>query len=417
MGAKRLIPIGSKINTYQPVTKGLAVPKAANDNIVAANDNGLGNIPKKYVKAAAKGNLSKIANGVLKGVISQADANALLGITPASAAVALGATLVGGYVQGSVMTALSLVPGFYAPGFTVTKQCPLIMSVPPGSFVQGFRQTAYSPQFGNCNTGQNGAGMVPISTPIAADIQTFLLGPEQIRPGLSTRFNHWQVHSRPLAGVAPVTPTVVAPGVRNFPVPQGSAMAPAPNPNTPVALVPSLPPVPDMIPPDLPAPDPVAKWETGAMDAPTPKWWKGQQPRMTPSAPPPKGTEERKAYSKVRGAGAALAAAMDRLSEGAEVVDAIYKALPPELRAKIESNPAHSDKRGWADQFGQYGIAGADWKLVAIYQNVDKLDVAQAFKNIIVNEAEDRVYGAAFRAKSEALAAGHSDRYRRKRWK
>lgn len=413
MGAKKYIPIGSKINVYKPQTSGLPVPKAANDNYQAANDNGITEIPKKYRKAAVKGNLAKIANAVQAGKLTPAQASTLLGMAPASALVAVGATLVGGYVQGAVLEAVGLTPGFYAPGFTLTKQCPLNMSVPPGNFVQAFHQTAYSPNFGACRTGQTGAGMVALATAIGATIKTFCVGPEQIRPGLSTRYNHWQTYSRPIAGPA-VSPTVYLPGPRSFPVPTGSPTAPMINPNLPGALVPAMPPVPDMIPPDAPAVDPVMKAEIGGAPEPVPRWFARPKPSMTRSQPPKKGEKEKKTRGPVQ-FGHMLAKAMDTISEGAEVVDAVYKALPPKLRGAIEADPAHSDKRGWADQFGQYGISGADWKLKAIYDNFDQLDAVEAFKNIIVNEAEDRVYGAAFRERKQVLAAGNS-RYRKRSW-
>lgn len=78
---------------------------------------------------------------------------------------------------------------------------------------------------------------------------------------------------------------------------------------------------------------------------------------------------------------------LGEVSEGAELVDAVYDALPADVKRRWD----RPDKRG--DQFGQYGIEGADWKLRALWYNWHRVDVAQAAKNIIKNNLSDKVIG------------------------
>lgn len=120
---------------------------------------------------------------------------------------------------------------------------------------------------------------------------------------------------------------------------------------------------------------------------------------------PPSGKEkEGKALSKSKRVAIAAYRVMDRLSEGAEIVDAVYAALPADVRKRWEKGRPKS--RGFVDQAGQYGIDGADWKAKAIYMNFHKLDIAQAWRNILQNELEDKAYGAAHASKDKLLKRG-----------
>ena len=105
--------------------------------------------------------------------------------------------------------------------------------------------------------------------------------------------------------------------------------------------------------------------------------------------------------TRTKAIGIALYKALDAVSESAEVVDAVYDALPKDVRKRWEKERFPDarwirDKNTgeWVrvgverpgDNFGQYGIDGADWKLQALYYNWHKVDVEKAIKNIIKNE-------------------------------
>lgn len=105
--------------------------------------------------------------------------------------------------------------------------------------------------------------------------------------------------------------------------------------------------------------------------------------------PPGRRTKEKKVLSKSKRIGIGIFNLMDFMSESADIIDAIYEALPKDVQKRWARG-----RRGAVDQFGQYGINGADWKLQAIYHNWHKLDAVAAVENIIKNELEDKVYGA-----------------------
>lgn len=138
-------------------------------------------------------------------------------------------------------------------------------------------------------------------------------------------------------------------------------------------------------PPPAPLPDPAGgEWQ-----------WRSDGPPNPPPRPhtrqPPRGrNKERKARSRSAAIGIALFRALDWISEAAEVVDALYDALPKDVKARWGRD---RDGRGFIDQAGQYGIDGADWKLQALYHNWHKVDVPQAIKNIVKNGVEDKVIG------------------------
>ena len=122
----------------------------------------------------------------------------------------------------------------------------------------------------------------------------------------------------------------------------------------------------------------------------------------------------------------------DKLSEGSEVVDCLYQQLPKDTRKKIEKDmgyhwfkvpetgkwkwvpPSGSVYSGAADQFGQYGVQGAPWKLQAIYDHFDKIGEAemQGFaKCVAINEVEDRFVGKAMAQRSKAVYARRVDKW------
>lgn len=109
-----------------------------------------------------------------------------------------------------------------------------------------------------------------------------------------------------------------------------------------------------------------------------------------PPAPPKPGQKERKGKSTMR----VLLGLLDAISEGAEVVDAIYEALPEKTKRKWDC----SGGRGLVDSAGQYGIDKADCKLAALWHNWHKVDIEEAVRNIIANQLQDRVIGDLSRA-------------------
>lgn len=117
----------------------------------------------------------------------------------------------------------------------------------------------------------------------------------------------------------------------------------------------------------------------------------------TGRAPPAAGERERKFISRTAKAGIELSRALGKLSEGADLVDAVYEALPDDVKKRW--GKGRKDRP--IDNWGQYGISGADWKLQAIYHNYHKLDFSEAAKNILLNELEDQAYGRAYGARDK----------------
>lgn len=118
-------------------------------------------------------------------------------------------------------------------------------------------------------------------------------------------------------------------------------------------------------------------------------------PRTPPSRaggkrPPSPRTKERKTKSKL----AQLFGFLDVASEWSELVDALYDALPDDVKKRWGKD---RDSRGLVDNAGQYGFDGADWKAQALWHNWHKLDTGRAVKNIIANEVQDKLYGALYK--------------------
>ena len=115
----------------------------------------------------------------------------------------------------------------------------------------------------------------------------------------------------------------------------------------------------------------------------------------TPHRPPNRRTREGKTMAEDKKWLVRALRALDLASEGAEVVDAFYRALPADVQRRW--GKGRDERPG--DQMGQYGADGADWKLQALYHNWDKVDFSAALTNIMQNEIEDRLYGLAHSAR------------------
>lgn len=115
------------------------------------------------------------------------------------------------------------------------------------------------------------------------------------------------------------------------------------------------------------------------------------------STSPPRGrSKERKGGKWARGA----FRAMDFVSEASEMLDCVYDALPKATRKAWEKE--HKPEGTWKkdgnrmiDQFGQYGISGADWKGPAIYMFYDQIDLDKMMVCLIKNHLSDKVMGLA----------------------
>lgn len=101
---------------------------------------------------------------------------------------------------------------------------------------------------------------------------------------------------------------------------------------------------------------------------------------------PKRGTKEK----KVKGAIYYAFLIADAISEGAEVVDALFEALPKDVQKRWKCNRSVA----FIDKAGQYGIDNADCKAKAVFHNLHKIDGVDAIRNIIANQAEDKLIGA-----------------------
>lgn len=85
---------------------------------------------------------------------------------------------------------------------------------------------------------------------------------------------------------------------------------------------------------------------------------------------PPKGTKERKIRTKGY---LAVTALLNTATEAVDAVEAVYRALPRNLRPRSKQSPQAM--------------------LRLLYEHWDKVDVVQAGQNLILEELQDRVYG------------------------
>lgn len=106
--------------------------------------------------------------------------------------------------------------------------------------------------------------------------------------------------------------------------------------------------------------------------------------------PPRKREKEKKVMTRSARQLRAIFAALDTLSEYGELVDALFDALPDDVKKRWSKD---RENRGLLDQAGQYGIDGADWKIQALWHNWHRIDGPTAFKNIVGNEVQDKLLG------------------------
>ena len=169
----------------------------------------------------------------------------------------------------------------------------------------------------------------------------------------------------------------------------------------------------------------------------------GQKPQtgnLGPVAPPGQGVKEAGKNRTSARLGRLLFKALDDVSEGCEVVDALYDALPNEAKKaaakkagyvwspsakkyvlpgdgslKASDNtteafrPAGAGSRAFVDQFGQYGLDGCDWKAQALYDNAHKLDVCTGVQNIMKNYVEDKLHGVTHKYRPRNTVNGLAD--------
>lgn len=151
------------------------------------------------------------------------------------------------------------------------------------------------------------------------------------------------------------------------------------NPN----IVRNLPGEPIQQPPEVSPPRPVPDTWQYATEAAGP-------PAAHRRQPPRRNQKEAKLRTRTQAIGMAIYQALDGFSEKAELVDSIFDALPDYIKKRWENK---HKKRMFVDEFGQYGLEGADWKIQALWYNWDKVDMSTALENIIDNYIEDKVIG------------------------
>lgn len=118
------------------------------------------------------------------------------------------------------------------------------------------------------------------------------------------------------------------------------------------------------------------------------QWASGGGPPPLPHARalPRRGTKEAgKRLSLAARIGIAGFKILDTVSELSEIGGAFWDALPPEIRERYNCPDGVS--------VGQYGLDLNTCKGRAIWENVDKIDTAEAFKNIAKNVVEDMTIG------------------------
>lgn len=127
---------------------------------------------------------------------------------------------------------------------------------------------------------------------------------------------------------------------------------------------------------------------------PAPPQWRYDsdgQPSTRPHrrGPPPRREKERKTLTRSAKIAIGLYKALDWASEKAELIDALWDALPDDVKKRWSKG-----RRTTGEQFGQYGTEGADWKAQALWHNWHRVDLEQAARNIIKNYVEDSMIGA-----------------------
>ena len=106
---------------------------------------------------------------------------------------------------------------------------------------------------------------------------------------------------------------------------------------------------------------------------------------------PPKGTKELKA--RTVSAFQAVSPYINPLTEAVDVINAIYKNLPEQYRPRYKNTNLVKIKMR------------PDEKLVAIFNNFDKIDIVGALQDIAISQAEDKAYGLAGKTGGEVSRA------------
>ena len=122
--------------------------------------------------------------------------------------------------------------------------------------------------------------------------------------------------------------------------------------------------------------------------------------------PPPKHEREAKMMTRRAKLGFVIYRALDTVSERAEIVDAFYEALPPEVRKRRPCSDATGYRRT-LDTLGQYGIDQADCKLRVLYDNWHLVDLEAAIKGVVRNYIADEVIGRYQRLTPKNTGSAH----------
>lgn len=117
----------------------------------------------------------------------------------------------------------------------------------------------------------------------------------------------------------------------------------------------------------------------------------GQTVSPTPYAPPhkqeppPSYEKERKlsVYSYAGGIGTAALAIVGAVGEAGDFLDALYDALPDEVKPK----------GSWFSARREYLPPSFTKRMTALYENWDKVDLNAAIDNLVINHYEDKLFG------------------------
>ena len=114
---------------------------------------------------------------------------------------------------------------------------------------------------------------------------------------------------------------------------------------------------------------------------------------LSPVAPTLRGPPDHKVVPRTTRAASFISKVLGSASEAGEVVEAVYKALPQDVRTRWERG-RDRDPRPFG---GQYAVSSdVTWQLQAIYYNWSRLDAVKAIQNLGANYVEDMVLGTAY---------------------
>jgi len=117
-------------------------------------------------------------------------------------------------------------------------------------------------------------------------------------------------------------------------------------------------------------------------------------PRPIPLSPPkrPDGPHDRKVIPRGTAAAKFIANILGEISESAELIDALFDALPEDTKRRWSSGRIDNRSLG-----GQYSVSSdLLWKMEALWYNWHNVDINQAIVNVGYNVLEDAFYGKAF---------------------